>query len=109
MLETCPFNASEEYGSQISSPPLCSPRDNNACRAAYSHHNLHGAYACCHKTASRILRKGGLEVVSRALTEIQDSTPGADNPLQEEAKELKAKGIRNALSEAGYISTLPVE
>lgn len=46
--------------------------------------------------------KGGLKVVSRTLTEIQNSTPDPNKPRQIEANQLKAKGITEALEETGH-------
>ncbi len=106
----CPFNASEEYGKQIASPVLCSPADNNACRAADSTYYLNGAFSCCFQTAEKILEiKGSQIIVLGVLKKIEDSTLDAGKPHQKEANELRARGIRNALAEAGHISTLPIE
>lgn len=102
MPEICRFNASK-YGKKIAAPALCSPGDNNACRAADSDYYLHGTFACCNQTAIRLLEmKGGLKVVSRTLTEIQNSTPDPNKPRQIEANQLKAKGITEALEETGH-------
>lgn len=105
MSEKCRFNASE-YGNKIGTPFLCNARDDNACRAANSSHELHGALACCLQTAENLLQIGVQPLfVSGVLKEIEDSQPDADNPLQKEAQELKALGIRRALSDAGHTIT----